>query len=187
MKNRTDRLLAIILLLRSRRQRTARQLAEIFEVSQRTIYRDIESLTQADVPIVVDPGPEGGYRLLDTYALPPVMFTMDEAVGLFLGGSFVAHRQGTPFGEAIKTALIKIEDVLPDELRESVQTTVQSVLFDLKDRRDYSGSREQFEVILRRSRPGASSSTTATGISSAGATWAPPNACFIWAGSTVPN
>ncbi|MBT6145276.1 MAG: YafY family transcriptional regulator [Gemmatimonadetes bacterium] len=148
MKNRTDRLLAIILLLRSRRQLTARQLAEIFDVSMRTIYRDIESLTQAEVPIVVDPGPEGGYRLLDNYALPPVMFTMDEAVGLFLGGSFVAHRQGTPFGEAIKTALIKIEDVLPDELRDSVQTTVQSVLFDLHDRRDYSGSREQFEVIL---------------------------------------
>ena len=73
------------------------------------------------------------------------MFTMDEAVALFLG---VAHRQGTPFGEAIKTALIKIEDVLPAELYDSVQTTVKSVLFDTRDRRDCSGSRQQFEVVL---------------------------------------
>jgi predicted DNA-binding transcriptional regulator YafY len=148
MTNRTDRLLAIILLLRSRRKLTARQLAEIFEVSERTIYRDMESLSHAEVPVRVETGPDGGYSLMETYSLPPVMFSLDEAVALFLGGSFVAHRQGTPFGEAIKTALIKIEDILPEELYDSVQTTVQSVLFDLRDRRDYAQSREVFEVVL---------------------------------------
>lgn len=148
MPNRTDRLLAIILLLRSRRKLTAKQLAEIFEVSVRTIYRDMESLSHAEVPVRVETGPDGGYSLMDTYSLPPVMFSLDEAVALFLGGSFVAHRQGTPFGEAIKTALIKIEDILPQELYDSVQTTVQSVLFDMPDRRDYTSSRQAFEVIL---------------------------------------
>jgi len=145
--NRTDRLMAIILLLRSRKKLTARQLAEIFEVSIRTIYWDIDSLCQANVPIAVELGPESGYSLLETYFLPPVMFTLDEAVALFLGGSFIAHRQGTPFREAIKTALIKIGDILPEELEKSVRIASQSILFDLKDRGNYSVAREAFEVI----------------------------------------
>ena len=148
MTNRTDRLLAIILLLRSRGRLTAKQLAEIFELSERTIYRDMQSLSHAEVPVRVETGPDGGYSLMDTYWLPPVMFSLDEAVGLFLGGSFVAHRQGTPFGDAIRTALIKIEDILPEELYDSVQTTVQSILFDVRDRRDYTESRQVFEVVL---------------------------------------
>lgn len=145
--NRTDRLLAIILLLRSRKKLSARKLAEIFEVSIRTIYRDIDSLCQANVPIAVELGPEGGYSLMETYSLPPVMFTPDEAVALFLGGSFIAHRQGTPFREAINTALIKIEDILPEELRKSVYIASQSILFDVKDRKNYSVASEVFQMI----------------------------------------
>jgi len=49
------------------------------------------------VPIAVELGPESGYSLLETYFPPPVMFTLDEALALFLGGSFIAHRQGTPY------------------------------------------------------------------------------------------
>ena len=52
--NRTDRLMAIVLLLRTRRKLTAPQLADIFEVSTRTIYRDVDSLCQAGVPIAVE-------------------------------------------------------------------------------------------------------------------------------------
>ena len=62
--NRTDRLIAIVLLLRSRSKLTARQLAEIFEVSIRTIYRDVDALCQAGIPIAAEMGPEGGYSLL---------------------------------------------------------------------------------------------------------------------------
>jgi len=128
--NRTDRLVAIILLLRSRNKLTAAQLAEIFEVSPRTIYRDIDALSQAHVPIVAEPGPEGGYSLLDTYSLPPVMFTPDEAVALFMGGSFIAQSKGMPFLDALKTALIKVEDVLPEGLAASARATTEATLFD---------------------------------------------------------
>ena len=128
--NRSDRLMAIILLLRSRKKLSARQLAEIFEVSVRTIYRDIDSLCQAHVPIAVELGPEGGYSLLETYSLPPVMFTLDEALALFLSGSFTAARRGMPFKDAVKTALIKIEDILPEESRVSVRLAEESILFD---------------------------------------------------------
>ena len=145
--NRTDRLMAIVLLLRTRRKLTAPQLADIFEVSTRTIYRDMDSLCQTGVPIAVELGPEGGYSLLETYSLPPVMFTLDEAVALFLGGSFVAHFQGTPFQDAIKTALIKIEDILPEELQESVEISAESILLDVMDRVGSPVSREIFESI----------------------------------------
>ncbi len=152
--NRTDRLMAIILLLRSRKKLTAHELAEIFEVSERTIYRDIDALCQAQVPIAAEPGPEGGYSLLDTYSLPPVMFTLDEAVALFLGTSFIAHGQAMPFGEALKTALIKIEDILPDKLQESVHLSLQSILFDAGERGGMPVAREVFqrvnEAILER-------------------------------------
>jgi predicted DNA-binding transcriptional regulator YafY len=145
--NRTDRLMAMILILRSRRKLTARQLAEIFEVSRRTIYRDIDALCQANVPIVAELGPEGGYSLLDTYSLPPVMFTLNEAVALFLGGSFVAHCQGTPFQEAIQTALIKIEDILPKEMQESAHLSAESILLDALDRERWPVAREVFETV----------------------------------------
>lgn len=145
--NRTDRLMAIILLLRSRKKLTARQLAEIFEVSTRTIYRDIDSLCQARVPIAVELGPEGGYSLLDTYSLPPVMFSLDEAVALFLVGSFIARSQAMPFQEALKTALIKIEDILPEDLQESVRATSQATLFDVVDRGGPPIAREVFREI----------------------------------------
>lgn len=75
-------------------------------------------------------GAEGGYSLLETYSLPPVMFTLDEALALFLSGSFVAARRGMPFKDAVKTALIKIEDILPEESQVSVRLAEESILFD---------------------------------------------------------
>ena len=144
---RIDRLMGITLLLRSRRKLTARQLAQIFEVSIRTIYRDIQSLCRAKIPIAVESGPDGGYSILKTYSLPPVMFTLDEAIALFLGGRFIDHLHGTPFREAMKTALIKIEDILSEEVRLSVQLLSQSVLFDMKDAASDSVTKETFERI----------------------------------------
>lgn len=68
--NRTDRLLAIVLELHAKRRRRAGDLAATFETSVRTIYRDIQALSEAGVPVVAVPGK--GYSLLDGYCLPPV-------------------------------------------------------------------------------------------------------------------
>lgn len=64
---RADRLLSLMLLLQTRRQMTAEELAEELEVSKRTIYRDIEALSVAGVPVYANGGPGGGYALLDNY------------------------------------------------------------------------------------------------------------------------
>ena len=75
--NRFDRIVALLILLQSRRVVTGPALADRFGVSLRTIYRDIRTLEQAGVPIIGEPNV--GYSLADGYRLPPVLFTREEA------------------------------------------------------------------------------------------------------------
>ena len=63
---RADRLLCLLMLLQTRGRMTAKQLAKELEVSVRTIYRDVNALSVSGVPVYGDPGPEGGYALLDS-------------------------------------------------------------------------------------------------------------------------
>src|SRR5690349_23695534 len=81
--NRTDRLLAIVLELQSAGRRRAEDLAATFETSKRTIYRDIQALSEAGVPLVAIPGQ--GYSLMEGYFLPPLTFSAGEAAMLLLG------------------------------------------------------------------------------------------------------
>src|SRR5260370_2126592 len=81
--NRIDRLTAIILLLQGGR-RTAREIARRFEVSKRTVFRDIEALCEMGVPIVAESGTHGGYTLMPDYTLAPLQLTLREALLLRL-------------------------------------------------------------------------------------------------------
>jgi predicted DNA-binding transcriptional regulator YafY len=110
---KTERLLAIILLLQSRGRLTARELSKILEVSCRTIYRDIQSLSIAGVPVCESPGPRGGYTLPENYAIEPTLFTQDEVVSLVLGGSVIAQYRHLDIAGSAKSALLKIESCLP--------------------------------------------------------------------------
>lgn len=76
--NRIDRLLTIIIHLQSKRYVKAYEIAERFDISIRTVYRDLRALEEAGVPIGMDTG--NGYFLVDGYHLPPVMFTLEEDI-----------------------------------------------------------------------------------------------------------
>jgi predicted DNA-binding transcriptional regulator YafY len=76
--NKFDRITAILIHLQSKRLVTAQELSDRFEVSLRTIYRDIETLLNAGVPIIGEVGV--GYSMMEGYRLPPIMFTQEEAI-----------------------------------------------------------------------------------------------------------
>lgn len=123
--NRTDRLLAIVLELQGRGHARAEDLARSFEVSKRTIYRDITALSEARVPIVASPGT--GYKLMEGYFLPPLSFTPDEAAMLVLGAHAVRQAVDTAYHQAAVMALRKLEAVLPQASRERVQELYESM------------------------------------------------------------
>ncbi len=118
--NRTDRLFAIILELQRRGTRNchADDLARHFEVSKRTIYRDIQALCEVGVPIAV--AGRQGYSLVEGYFLPPLRFTSDEALMLALGSEVIATNFDTEYRIAAESAYRKIDAVLTPALREQV-------------------------------------------------------------------
>ncbi|HLV81503.1 MAG TPA: YafY family protein [Chthonomonadaceae bacterium] len=124
--NRMDRLLAIVLELQGKRTRRADDLAATFEVSKRTIYRDMEALCEAGVPLIAVPG--RGYALIEGYFLPPLSFTEDEATMLLLGSDFIARHFDAQYRLAAQSAGRKIEVILPEQLRAQVEYLRSNIL-----------------------------------------------------------
>jgi len=119
--NRTDRLYALVEELRAvaPRQRSARQLAGRYEVSTRTIERDILALQDAGVPIYAQAGRRGGYVIDKARTLPPVNFTAAEMVAIAVS---LAGAEGTPFFFAARSALRKVLAAAPaPHLEEAAQ------------------------------------------------------------------
>jgi predicted DNA-binding transcriptional regulator YafY len=119
---RADRLFLIINALRGRRTALqARQLAEMLSVSLRTVYRDVADLQLSGVPIEGEAGV--GYVLRKGSDIPPLMFTADELESLVVGTRFVRAFAGEKLAAGAQAALMKIEAVLPPELRERSSRT----------------------------------------------------------------
>lgn len=84
MSMKMDRLLAIVMLLMNRRRVSARELADRFEVSLRTVYRDVETICQSGVPVVSHAGSSGGYEIMERYRLERQFLSMEELQSLFI-------------------------------------------------------------------------------------------------------
>jgi len=108
--NRLDRLTSILIQLQSKRLLTAREIAARFEVTVRTIYRDIQTLRLAGVPIGEEEGK--GYFLVEGYRLPPVMFTMEEARALVTTSKILNYHTEDSLKQNYESALLKIKAVL---------------------------------------------------------------------------
>lgn len=115
---RLSRLTAILTQLQTKRLLTAKSLADKFNVSIRTIYRDIRALEQAGVPVLTEEGK--GYSLMEDYRLPPVMLTESEANALITAEQLVLKNKDTSFIKEYTEAITKIKSVLRYKTKDNV-------------------------------------------------------------------
>ena len=146
--NKTDRLLAIVLELQRNEVLRAEDLAATFETSKRTIYRDMQALSEAGVPVIGSPGL--GYSLMEGYFLPPVSFTVEEAVVLLIGTDFVEQKFDTSYGTRAQTSQRKIEAILPESIRREASRVRSTIKLLVPDKAVNSGQEKAYIGILRR-------------------------------------
>jgi predicted DNA-binding transcriptional regulator YafY len=126
---RASRLLSLLLLLQTRGRMTAQQLADELEVSVRTIYRDVESLHEAGIPLYGDAGPAGGYQLLAGYRTRLTGLSADEADAMFLA-ALPGPAAELGLGSVMAAAQLKVKAALPPELADRSGRVQERFLLD---------------------------------------------------------
>ncbi len=124
--NRVDRLHAILTVLQSKRVVRAEDLAARFNISIRTVYRDIRALEEGGIPIGAEAGV--GYFLTEGFHLPPVMFTHQEARALLLAGKLLEKQTDLSTMEHFTNALTKVRAVLDAEKKDELEGLEQKIL-----------------------------------------------------------
>lgn len=122
--NRIDRISAILIQLQSRRVVKASDIAERFNISLRTVYRDVKTLEEAGIPLIGEAGV--GYSIMDGYRLPPVMFTKEEATAFLTAEKFVETLTDASTATQYKSAMYKVRAIL--------KTTEKDLLESMDDR-----------------------------------------------------
>ena len=135
---RADRLFQLVQILRNKRLVTARELAKRLEVSERTIYRDIQDLSLSGVPVEGEAGV--GYHLRYSLDIPPLMFTAAEIEALVVGARMLKAWGGSELGSSAQSVLDKVHAVIPAELHRHLE---ESRLFALR-----FGTRHDIETTL---------------------------------------
>jgi predicted DNA-binding transcriptional regulator YafY len=117
--NRIDRLVAILIHLQSKKVVTAREIADRFEISQRTVYRDIRALEESGVPLGSEAGL--GYFISQGYHIPPVMFTRDEAAAMLTAEKMMEKLTDNSLVSQYSSAMFKIKSVLRNAEKEYLE------------------------------------------------------------------
>ena len=133
--SRLSRLTAILIQFQTRRIVTASELSQKFQVSKRTIYRDIKALEHAGVPIFTEEGK--GYMLVEGYRVPPVMFTEKQANALILAEQLVLQNKDASFVKDYSEAIDKIKSILR---------------YSMKDKANLLAERTQYDEVLDQER-----------------------------------
>jgi predicted DNA-binding transcriptional regulator YafY len=121
-------LITLILTLQNQPNRKASELADKLGVSVRTLHRYFAMLDEMGIPVYAERGPYGGFSLVRGYKLPPLVFSLEEAVAVYLGTSLVREMWGELYREASQGAMAKIENILPNEQRGEVDWARRSLV-----------------------------------------------------------
>lgn len=136
MTNTATRLITLILMLQRQPGQKAADIASQLSVSVRTLHRYFAMLDEMGVPVYAERGRYGGFSLVRGYKLPPLVFTLEEAVAVSLGTSVIREMWGQLYDEAAQGALVKLENVLPDEQRREMGWAKRSLIVTGMNRAD---------------------------------------------------
>jgi predicted DNA-binding transcriptional regulator YafY len=128
MANTATRLITLIFLLQNQPNQKASELAGRLGVSLRTVHRYFTMLDEMGIPIFAERGPYGGFSLVRGYKMPPLVFTLEEAVAVVLGTGMVDEMWGQLYREAARGALAKLENLLPEEQTNEVAWARRSLI-----------------------------------------------------------
>lgn len=127
--NSSERRMKLILLLQqSNRRLTVNDIAEKFDISRRTVFRDFNALSELNVPVTWDE--YSGYGVMPGYKIPPLMFTSKELATIMVGLNFVKSQVDKTLVEDADGVELKIKEVLPDELREFMESLEERTVVD---------------------------------------------------------
>ncbi|MCM1992181.1 helix-turn-helix transcriptional regulator [Oceanirhabdus seepicola] len=127
---RVHRLISILLMVESRGKIKAKVLAEKLETSVRTIYRDIDILCEAGIPLTSSTGPNGGVHFIEGYSIGLSDLKGEDMINLYLSGIGIQPDNGSDMGMKLNNALIKLEKNLPSKYGDDIKKIKQSFHFD---------------------------------------------------------
>ncbi|MBC7851494.1 MAG: YafY family transcriptional regulator [Chitinophagaceae bacterium] len=146
--NRIDRLHAILTHLQSKRKVTAQEIADRFNISLRTVYRDVKALDESGVPVIGEAG--SGYTVMEGYRLPPVMFNQEEAVALMLGSKLAAQFTDNSVQKQFESALFKIKAVLRSTDKDHVDNLDDHIAIFSGPNKPEEQSSSQYLAVLQK-------------------------------------
>jgi predicted DNA-binding transcriptional regulator YafY len=144
---RIQRVIKLLGLLQGGRRHNARSLAEACNVSRRTIFRDLDSLRAAEVPLVYDEERQI-YSIPSQYFLAPTHFTADEALAVVVLCHELGDDERLPFLADARSAAVKIENTLPQNLRSRMRTVADAISIRLATLNPLAGQRDTFRCLL---------------------------------------
>jgi predicted DNA-binding transcriptional regulator YafY len=145
--SRISRLVQLLGLLQAGKGRNVGSLAKACQVSRRTIFRDLDVLRQAGVPLLFDDD-QGVYRIPGTYFLPPTNFTAEEALAVMVLCYEFGSDQRLPFYEAAHSAALKLESSLPGRVREHLREATAAVQIKLQPGNRLEGQTPVYQRLL---------------------------------------
>ena len=143
---KVDRLVSIIMILLDKKRIGAQDLADMFEVSPRTIYRDIDAINMAGIPVYSIPGVGGGFEIMPGYKIDKNVFSTADLSAILMGLSSMSHMMR---GEEVVNALAKVKSFIPADRAKDIELKANQVYIDLSPWMGNKNIQEGLEVIKK--------------------------------------